>query len=332
MLISVLLPMLTLVSCKGSVIQIGRPMLGTIVNLTFVGDPDKAPQVAQDVFAEIERVEKLMSPSVEGSDVFRINREAVRGPVRVSGETYELLRTSYDISAETGGCFDVTFAPLGVLWDYKKKDFLPPARSAVAALLPLVDYRKLVFDQKSGSVSFARPGMRIGLGGIAKGHAVRMGIQALKRRGIHDAIVEAGGDLQAIGAKFDRPWITGLRNPRKDAILLTLELEDMDAVATSGDYERFVVRRGVRYHHIIDPRVGYPASGFSSVTVISKNPVLSDAYATAIFVMGPAAAREFLKRHDEIDVILVDDKIDLFISSRLKGRVVFLDRVKSEWL
>jgi thiamine biosynthesis lipoprotein len=312
--------------------RIGRPLLGTVVNVTIIGNPEKAPQTAQAVFTEIERIESLMSPYRPGSDVYRLNRDGGSGPVRVGAETYDLIRRSVNMTAETGGCFDITFASMERLWDYKNKNFTPPSRPAVAALLPLVGSRNIIFYPDKKSIAFARPGVKIGLGAIAKGYAVSRGIEVLKKEGISDGIVEAGGDLQVMGSKHGKPWITGLRHPRREVILLAIDLSDMDAVATSGDYERFVMRNGVRYHHIIDPRTGYLADTFSSVSVLSKNAVLSDAYATAIFVMGLDGAREFLKRHGEIDVILADRDVNLYISRRLKDRIMFLEKAKVEWL
>jgi thiamine biosynthesis lipoprotein len=330
--IIILLSLILITSCQGSINRIGKPLLGTVVNITFIGDTEKAPKTAQEVFAEIERIESLMSPYRPGSDVYRLNRDGGAGPVTVSAETYDLIRKSADLSAETGGCFDITFASMANLWDYKNKNFVLPSRPAVAALLPLIGSRNIIFNPDKMSISFARPGMKIGLGAIAKGYAVSRGIDVLRKRGVSDAIVEAGGDLQVIGTKHGKPWITGLRHPRRSVILLTVDLADMDAVATSGDYERFVMRSGVRYHHIIDPRTGYPANTFSSVSVFSKSAVLSDAYATAIFVMGIDGAREFLKRHGEIDVILADQEVNLYISSRLKDRVTLLEEARVEWL
>jgi FAD:protein FMN transferase len=331
-IVVILLILIVTSSCQGPISRIGKPLMGTVVNLTFIGDAEKAPRTAQVVFGEIERIESLMSPYRPESDTYRLNRDGGAGPVVVNRETYDLIRKSVNVTTETGGCFDITFACMEHLWDYKKNNFTPPSPSAVAALLPLIGSQNILFYPDKKSISFARPGMKIGLGAIAKGYAVSKGIEALKNKGISDAIVEAGGDLQVMGTKHGKPWITGLRHPRRNIILLTIDLADMDAVATSGDYERVVIRNGVRYHHIIDPRTGYPANTFSSVSVLSKNAVLSDAYATAIFVMGLEGAREFLKRHGEIDVILADQKVNLYISRRLKDRVTFLEKANVEWM
>ncbi|MBP7735345.1 MAG: FAD:protein FMN transferase [Spirochaetes bacterium] len=324
--------LLILLSCQKPVNHVTRPLMGTSVNLTMVCDTELAGAAAGAAFGEIERIEKLLSPVRPESDLYRLNHGGSAGPVTVTGETRDLIKRSVDLSAETGGCFDITFAALEGLWNYKDKNFTPPSPGAVAILLPLVGSKNIILNPDGKSISFARPGVKIGLGAIAKGYAVMKGVEALKGKGVKAGIVDAGGDLQVFGKKFFGSWVTGLRHPRKDAILLTIDLEDMDAIATSGDYERFVMRNGVRYHHIIDPRSGYPTKTFTSVSVISKSAALSDAYATAIFVMGLEKAREFLKQHGEIDVILADDKVNLYISKRLKERITVLEKHAIEWL
>lgn len=322
---------LAMVSCKGSFSRVARPQLGTIVTLSFFSDEERAPDIAEAVFGEIERVESLMSPRRPRSDVSRINRGP--WPVEVSRETFALVRRSRAISIETGGAFDITFAALSPLWDLANEHFTPPSRGAVAARLFLVDYRNMLLDPRASTVAFRRPGMKIGMGAVAKGYAVERAIEVMKSLGVESGIVEAGGDLQVIGRKGRRPWLTGLRHPRRDAILLTIDMEDGDSAATSGDYERFAIRGGRRYHHILDPRTGFPAGGgIISVTVISRSAVLSDAYATAIFVMGLDGIREFLGRHGEIDVILVDEDMKLYVSERLKDRITLLEKAEVAWL
>ncbi len=322
-----------LVSCQGSLSRVSRPQLGTIVTLTFFSDEDRAPDIAQAAFQEIDRIEGLMSPYRQESEVSRVNRAAGTGPVAVDRETFGLIRRSLGISEETDGAFDISFASLSRLWDFSRAIFVPPSGSAVAALLPLVDYRKVLLDPVKSTVAFGRQGMRIGLGGVAKGYAVERAVETLKKMGVDSAIVEAGGDLQVIGRKGRGPWVTGLRHPRRETVLLSIEMEEGESVATSGDYERFALHKGRRYHHIFDPFTGFPAgSGLISVSVLSRSAVLSDAYATAIFVMGLEKARRFLKRHGEIDVILADDEMNLYISGRLRGRIGLLEKAKVEWL
>ncbi len=324
--------LLILIACQKPMNRVSMPLMGTSVNLTMICDTAAAGPAAGAAFGEIERIEKLMSPVRPGSDVYRINHEGFPGPVTVDRETCDLIKTSVMISAKSDGFFDITFAALEGLWNYKDKNFTPPSAAAVADLLPLVGSRNIIIHPDGKKVSFARPGMKIGLGAIAKGYAIVKSVEALKKMGVDSGIVEAGGDLQVFGKKYGSPWVTGLRHPRKESILLTIGLNDMDAVATSGDYERFVMHNGVRYHHIIDPHTGYPARGLSSVSVISKNAMLSDAYATAIFAMGLDKARKFLKRHGEIDVILVDENLNMYVSRRLDGRISLMEKKKVEWL
>lgn len=325
--------LIILVSCQKPVNHVSMPLMGTSVNLTMVCDTDRAGPAAGAAFGEIERIEKLMSPVRPESDVYRLNHEGAAGPVAVTEETYDLVKRAVYISGETGGYFDITFAALEGLWNFKDKNFIPPSPGAVASLLPLVGSGNIIFAGTGRGLSFARPGMKVGMGAIAKGYAVMKGVEALKAKGVKAGIVDAGGDLQVFGKKFFSPWVTGLRHPRKESILMTIELEDMDAIATSGDYERFVMRNGVRYHHIIDPRTGYPAKGgLVSVSVISKSAVLSDAFATAIFVMGLEKARVFLQRHGEIDVILIDENLNLYVSRRLADRISLIEKKKLEWL
>jgi thiamine biosynthesis lipoprotein len=324
---------LTLVSsCRESVHKVSRPLLGTIINLTIVADTETASKAAEQAFKEIERIEFLMSPYRESSDIFRINTDAWREPVRVSGEVFSLVKRAVRIWSESDGAFDVTFASMSGLWNFKKKGFVPPSIGAIRSRLALVGSHLLALDESKSTVAFTKRGTRVGLGAIAKGYAVNRAVLKLKGLGLDSAIVEAGGDLQVLGDKFGKPWMTGLRHPRKQSLLLTLTLQHGDSIATSGDYERFTIYQGKRYHHIIDPRTGYPADTLVSVSVISKDPVISDSYATAIFVMGMKKARQFLRRHGEIQVIIMDCDMKVYISEALKERVKLLEKMPIEWI
>lgn len=322
-----------LASCDGrSSYTASRLQLGTIINLTAVASSEKeALQASERVFEEIGRVENLMSPYKPGSDVYRINQAGWEQPVAVSEDTFLLLKRSAEISVQTGGAFDITFASLSSLWNFNLKKFIPPSRESVARRLPLVNYRLIVLDPAGRRVRLSRRGTRIGLGGIAKGYAIKRGIEAFRSAGITAAIVEAGGDLQVLGNKRCEPWRVGLAHPRKKGIVLSIALEDGEAVTTSGDYERFAVYEGVRYHHILDPRTGFPAKGLLSVSVIAKDAVDADAFATALFVMGREKALKFLSGRRDIQAILVDLDMNYYASKELKGRIVLLEDVKIRW-
>lgn len=309
-----------------------RPMLGTIVNLTIIAPSgERASSAARAAFGEIERIEKLMSPHLAESDVSGINARAADGPVRVSADTFAVIALSQEVSRLTNGAFDASFASLGKLWDFSKEPFSPPKKSEVLRLLPLVNYKNVLLNKKDSTVRFARKGMKIGLGGVAKGYAIGKAIEALKKHGVRDAIVEAGGDLKVIGSKFGAPWRVGLMHPREKSIIITLTLKGGESIVTSGDYERFAIYKGIRYHHIIDPATGYPANGLVSVSVIAADPARADAFATALFVMGKEKSVELLTKRKYLRAILIDPGMKIYASKDLKERIAQSEKTEIVW-
>jgi thiamine biosynthesis lipoprotein len=302
-------------------------MLGTEVNISIVAPSiSKASQVFESAFSEIERIEDLMSPVREGSEIVKINKNAAYNPVEVSDEVYMLLKQSYKISEETGGAFDITFGALGKLWNYKRKPFVLPEKKLLWRAMSLVDYKYLQFVDEDNAVFLSRKGVTVGLGAIAKGYAVKKAVEVIKENGIRSGLVEAGGDVQVFGSRFGKAWRAGLQHPRRSGeVLLSIDLISEDSATTSGDYERFAFYKGQRYHHLLDPKTGYPAKTFSSVTVICKNPVLADAYSTALFVMGRAKAVEFLKTKKDVYAIMISINGKMFASRKLKERIKLFD-------
>lgn len=333
-----LLPLLLVIpllsGCReGSLYRYSRMQMGTLVNLTLIcGSDTQALHAAEAAFGAIEEVERLMSPARRESDISRLNLHGHEKPVKVSAPTFGLIRDSLKVSVETEGAFDISFAGMGKLWDYRNPSFTPPDKALVRQRVSLVDYRHIILSATDNTVRFARPGMRIGLGGIAKGYALSRAAAALEKQGVRAFIVDAGGDLTVKGARFGKKWRVGIKHPRKEGISGALTLEDSESIVTSGDYERFVMHRGVRYHHIIDPKTGYPARTFASVSVIGSDPTLIDAYATALFVMGGVRAREFLKKHTELKVILIDLEMKVYASRELKEQLEWLEKADIEWL
>ncbi len=320
-------------SCREEPRRYTRPLMGTIVNVTVAAsDSDTALRAAEAAFSEIARLEEIMSPYRKGSDVWRVNRDAAALPVEVSADTFRVLMASAAMASESGGAFDVTFMPLGRIWNYESEPFTPPGPAAVARAKVLVNYKNLVLNPQNRSVRFLRPGMGIGLGAIAKGYAIGRAMAAIRALGIDDCIVEIGGDLQVSGTKQGRPWITGLRHPRHGGLLLSIAMEPGESVVTSGDYERFAIHRGKRYGHIIDPRTGYPTESFESVTVVSGDPMFADGAATAIFVLGPDEYRRFVDRHGDIGVILIDLKGNVMISKSLREKIVLFEKIPVRWI
>jgi len=282
--------------------------MGTVVEITVAHRSEPLARAAiKEAIGELQRVDELMSPSKPGSLVSRINREGSTAQVPVPAEVFQLLRDAVDISKASGGAFDVTVLPLVELWGLEHGGAIPPP-DLLSKKLAAVGYRNLIFGESANSVGFAKPGMGLDLGAIAKGWAVDRAIEKLEARGIRNAIIDAGGDLRIIGARPGKDfWRIGIQHPREaGALLATIELRDT-AIVTSGDYERFFMVDGVRYHHILDPATGQPARGCQSVTVLAATASEADACATAAFVLGPARGLAFLRARPGVRGLIVDD-------------------------
>jgi FAD:protein FMN transferase len=255
------------------------------------------------VLADMRRIDALMSTYKPDSEVSRVNANAAKAPVPVSAELFLLLETSQQYSRLSSGAFDITYASVGYLYDYRANR--RPDNKAIASALQSVDYRQLILDPAKRTVSFGRPGMRIDLGGIAKGHAVDRGIEILKSLGVTHAMVNAGGDTRVSGDRFGKPWVVGIRHPdRKDEVVLRVPLVDA-AFSTSGDYERFFDEGGVRYHHILNPKTGLSPHEVRSVTIIASNATRTDGLTKTVFILGPKAGLEFINTLPDADAIVI---------------------------
>ena len=281
-------------------------VMGTAVRVElWHADATAAEAAIEAVLAEMRRVDALMSSFRPGSELSRVNREAGARPVPVSPELFALIRRAQAISRLSGGAFDITYASVGHLYNFRQG--IAPDDRALKQALPAVDYRSLVLDPETRSVRFARPGMRINLGGIAKGHAVDRAIALLRARGVREALVSAGGDTRILGDHHGRPWLTGIRDPRRPpgTSAVVLPLADT-AISTSGDYERYFERDGVRYHHIISPRTGRPARTVRSVTILGPDATTTDALSTTVFVLGPRDGLALVERLAGIEAVIID--------------------------
>jgi len=293
-----------------------RALMGTEVIIKAVGD--KRPEMeraVQDAFDEISRLERMMSNFMPTSELSHINQQAGKAPVPVSRELFSVIQKSLYFSELTEGTFDISFASVGKLWDFRAG--ILPSPEAIARQLPFVDYRKIQMNEKDSSVFLPYPQMEIGLGGIGKGYAVDRAMDVLTKHGIHDAVVMAGGDMLVKGKKGKDLWRVGLRDPDdKNKILAVLPLEDK-AVSTSGDYERFFIKDGVRYHHIIDTRTGYPARLCRSVTLLAKDATTTDGLTKGVFILGPERGMALVERIGGVDAIIIDVQGKMHLSSGL---------------
>jgi len=298
--------------------------MGTRITLTVWSDDE--PTVAEGakaVFAEFKRVDRLMTSWLADSDVSRINAAAGGRPVRVGSEVLAVIERAQAAARESGGAFDITVGAFRGLWKFDEDiDGSVPDPAEVRARLPLVGYRNVVVNRKESTVKLRRKGMRITLGGIAKGYAVDRAAKLLHERGIRDFILQAGGDLYASGQRGDRRWRVGIRDPRgaRDAVFALTEIEDA-TFSTSGDYERSVLDGNVRYHHILDPATGFPAARSRSVTVMARDALTADVWSTALFVIGAEDGMKLVEKLP-FEAVFVDAENQVHVSSGLKKSLV----------
>jgi thiamine biosynthesis lipoprotein len=277
--------------------------------------PEQGQQALNAVMQEMERINQLMSPYIESSELSKANAHAAKAPTPISKELYDLIALSIELSKETEGAFDITFASVGFLYNYREKQ--RPNQAAVKQLLNAINFKHIVLDDKNQTIFFKHPDVKIDLGGIAKGHAVDNAIKLLADRGIQHALVTAGGDTKLLGDRHGRPWVVGIKDPRiseKQAIVLPLE---DTALSTSGDYERYFEEDGQRYHHILSPKTGRPAQEVQSVSIIGKQSTLNDALSTAVFVLGVQEGMNLINKTPGYDAIIIDNKRKVHYSYEL---------------
>jgi thiamine biosynthesis lipoprotein len=293
-------------------------IMGTEITVELQAASREAAEAAiAAVMAEMHRIDATMSPHKADSELSLVNAGAAAGPVEVSPGMFGLLSRAMAFSKLSGGVFDITFASAGNLYDYRAG--VAPDASALADALPLIDWRHVLLDPATRSVRFARPGVRIDLGGFAKGHAVDNAIAILRRLGIGHAMVAAGGDSHVMGSRGDRPWTVAIRDPRREgAVVAVLPLEDV-SISTSGDYERFFERDGVRCHHLLDPRTGRSPTSVRSVTIIADDGLTTEAFSKTVFVLGVEEGLRFVEAHSGIDAVIVDAQGALHYSAGLLG-------------
>ena len=292
-------------------------IMGTSIRVEVWHEDENVRQQAIDkVLAEMERVNRLMSPYIEQSQLSKINKYAHEGPVEVDQDLFELIEKSQEVSRLTNGAFDITYASVGSLYNYKKE--IKPTEDEIAAAKLLIDYKNLVLDKMHTSVAFLKQGVKIDLGGIAKGFAVDQSIQHLQKLGVKHALVSAGGDTRLLGDRRGRAWLVGIRDPENtQEVIVMLPLQD-EALSTSGDYERFFIEDGEKYHHIIHPTTGNSAGEVRSASIIASDSTTTDALSTSIFVMGSKKGLELLNSLDGVEGVIVDQNGKLYYSHGLE--------------
>jgi thiamine biosynthesis lipoprotein len=302
-------------SSQGEWVSREEAIMGTAVRVELWAPSRTAGDAAIDaVMAEMHRIDRTMSPHKADSELSIINREAGRRAVPLSAEMARLVSRAIEFSALSDGAFDITYAAVGQLYDYRAG--LRPSDEALAAARANVGWKNLILDREQRTLRFAREGVRIDLGGFAKGHAVDTSVAILRRLGIANATVAAGGDSHVMGDRGGRPWSIGIRDPRSAGVVAVLPLEDV-SISTSGDYERFFMEDGVRHHHVLDPRTGRSPAAISSVTILAGDGLTTEALSKCLFVMGLEAGMRLVESQPGVDAVVVDASGVLHYSSGL---------------
>jgi FAD:protein FMN transferase len=296
-------------------------LMGTLAEITAVAPTQAVAQSAVTAgFQEIRRLEELLSTWLTTSELSRVNAAAGSDFMPVSSDTFEVLTRSIEISELTRGAFDITVGPAVRLWKVTEAARLPtPLELEIAA--QYVDYHLLRLDAATHAVLLQKPGMQIDVGGIGKGYAAELAVGIMKKTGATGALVAVSGDFRVSGRRADgSAWPVGIQHPRHpERVLVTLESVD-EAISTSGDYERFFFKDGVRYHHILDPKTLMPARRCQSVTIVAPDATTADGLATGIFVMGPQEGLALVEKLG-IGAVIVDAKGAVLVSSQLQNRV-----------
>jgi len=293
-----------------------RPLMGTLVSFTLCAENEaKATTAAEAAFAEIERLESLLSSTNPDSDVFLINKAVATMWTQVSQETMDVIGQSIQLSRDSGGAFDITVGALNRIWKMHTAPKVPSPQE-IKATLPLVDFTAVQLDVKNtSSVSLGKVGMEIDLGGIAKGYILGKTYKALRRMGIDNGLIDGGGDVYCWGLKPDgSKWEVGVTNPLSPSSYIAVLRVNNKAIFTSGDYARKFTQGGITYHHIFDPKTGYPANLCRSVTVIGDNISQVNGLSSTVFVLGPAKGLRFLGKYPGVEAIIVSPKGEPIIS------------------
>ena len=292
-------------------------IMGTAISVELWSeDQVLADSAVAAVMDEMHRIDRTMSPHKPESELSCINRDAAASAVPLSDEMFMLIARAIEFSKLSDGAFDISYASVGHLYDYRLG--IKPDEAALAVARAAVGYHHLTLDEKARTLRFARKGVRIDLGGFAKGHAVDNAAAILTRLGIQNAIVSAGGDSHVLGDRGGRPWTVAIAHPRRRGELVAvLPLEDT-AISTSGDYERFFMDAdGQRCHHLIDPRTGRSPSSVHSVTILADDGLTTEALSKCVFVLGLEKGMRLVESQDGVDAVVVDAAGDLHYSRGL---------------
>ncbi|HEY8734574.1 MAG TPA: FAD:protein FMN transferase [Puia sp.] len=294
--------------------------MGNRFQLSAMGNNEEWANACIDAgIKEIQRIEKLLTTYNEESETAQINTFAGIKPVRVSEETFDLIERSTRISRVTQGAFDITYGSVDKrLWNFDTNLNVLPDNATAKKMARLINFRNIVLNREEMTVMLREKGMRIGFGGIGKGYAAERAKLIMKEKGVISGIVNASGDMTTWGLQPNgQPWTIGIADPNaRDKIFSYMNITDM-AVATSGNYEKYVIINGNKYSHTINPKTGLPIRGIKSVTVISPNAEIADAMATPLMIMGIIPGLNMINQMKGIEAIVVDDNNKIYTSNNI---------------
>jgi FAD:protein FMN transferase len=298
-----------------------RPLMGTQVDIAAVADDPVRLHTAQAAaFDRMSRLVSMMSHYEATSRVAAINLAAGLQPIPIEQDLMQVLAMAQRVSERSGGAFDVTIGSVG-RWHFDPQHPQMPSPGHIAAHLSVVGWRNLVLDDRGGTAYLTRRGARIDLGGIAKLPILQAGLDTLRQHGITDALINGGGDVVAMTAPASRPWRVGIRDPRQpDRLLAALDVRD-GFVASSGDYERFFVRNGKRYHHVLDPKTGYPTQGPHGVTLVGRDLASVNGLGAAAMVLAESAGRDLIRSTPDVDALIAGSDGSLWSTPQLRQRL-----------
>lgn len=300
-----------------------RPLMSTVFQIQVDSPTDNAEAVIRQAFQEIERLETVLSEWREGSDISKINQLAGKKSVKVGDDTLRVIDAGLDVSAWSRGAFDLSWAALWGLYDFRPDSIKIPSADEISPRLALIDYENIRVSKKYNTVFLKKRGMAIGTGGIAKGYALDHAGAILRGGGVDDYMIFGGGQVQVHGKRNGRPWRVGIQHPR-DPNTYFAALESTGAsFSTSGDYEHAVFDgSGKRWHHIIDPKTGRPADKSLSVTIMTAEGIYADALSTAAFVLGPKKALKMLSRIAyPAEAVIVGADCEVYMTPNAKKRI-----------
>ena len=297
-----------------------QKLMGNMFEITVVDNREAlALGHIEAAVSEIQRIEKLLTTYNDHSQTNIINANAGIEPVKVDDEVYQLIERSLRISHITDGYFDISYGGIDkTFWNFDREMKQLPDPELVKEHLKLINYKNIILDEKDQSVFLKEKGMRIGFGGIGKGYAAEMAKRILHERGVVSGVVNASGDLTTWGAQADgKPWTIGIADPDNAALPFSYMNITNTSVATSGNYDKFVMISGKKYSHTINPKTGMPVSGIKSVTIICPNAEIADAMATPVGIMSIDAALNMVNQINHLECIIIDDFNKIYSSQNI---------------